>query len=88
MKRIRMTRKEVEQYLINMRILPSVENQEPLEIEAAKLQKAYNKGFEDCKKAIKYPAFMKVCQDCGLEYCGYSKCPRCGGDQYDLHYIR
>lgn len=29
-----------------------------------------------------------ICSKCGLEYCGYSKCPRCGGDQYDLHYIK
>lgn len=26
--------------------------QEPLEVEAAKLQKAYNKGFEDCRQAV------------------------------------
>ncbi len=26
--------------------------QEPLEIEAAELQKAYNKGFEDCRQAV------------------------------------
>lgn len=28
--------------------------QETLEVEAAKLQKAYNKGFEDCIQAVKY----------------------------------
>ena len=27
-------------------------DQEPLEVEAAQLQKAYNKGFEDCRQAV------------------------------------
>lgn len=27
-------------------------SQEPLEVEATKLQKAYNKGFEDCRQAV------------------------------------
>jgi len=26
--------------------------QEPLEVEATKLQQAYNKGFEDCRQAV------------------------------------
>lgn len=28
------------------------QEQEPLEVEATKLQKAYNKGFEDCRQAV------------------------------------
>lgn len=29
-----------------------------------------------------------ICSKCGLEYCGYSECPRCGGDKYGLFTFR
>lgn len=34
------------------RVLPPVKPQEPIEVEASKLQKEYNKGFEDCRRAV------------------------------------
>lgn len=34
------------------RVISEWLEQEPLEVEAAKLQQAYNKGFEDCRQAV------------------------------------
>lgn len=58
-----MTREEFEQYAIeNDLVVWSKEQsesaikaleQEPLEVEATKLQEAYNRGFEDCRHAVK-----------------------------------
>lgn len=43
-------------YPLTLTIYEAIKNgkpleQEPLEVEAAQLQKAYNKGFEDCRQA-------------------------------------
>ena len=44
-------------YPLTLTIYEAIKNgkpleQEPLEVEAAQLQKAYNKGFEDCRQAV------------------------------------
>lgn len=36
----------------DLEIIVKALEQEPLEVETAKLQKAYDKGFEDCARAV------------------------------------